>query len=110
MCSIRLLPLPFSLWAAHPRVSNRAHPDAFAPESGAWGRAGSARILLPSVIETVRRTEGLRAIARAGGRAVGFRHVLAMARSFAAVAQSSTTVKYRPTAALPTSNGLDSPG
>jgi len=25
----------------------RAHPDAFAPESGAWGRAGSTRVRLP---------------------------------------------------------------
>jgi hypothetical protein len=32
-----------------------------------------------------------------------------IARSFAAVAQSSTTVKYRATAARPTSNGLGSP-
>ena len=29
----------------------RAHPDAFAPESGAWGRAGSTRVRLASVDE-----------------------------------------------------------
>jgi len=29
----------------------RAHPDAFAPESGAWGRAGSTRVRLASVHE-----------------------------------------------------------
>ena len=29
----------------------RAHPDAFAPESGAWGRAGSTRVHLASVHE-----------------------------------------------------------
>jgi hypothetical protein len=29
----------------------RAHPDAFAPESGAWGRAGSTRVQLASVDE-----------------------------------------------------------
>ena len=29
----------------------RAHPDAFAPESGAWGRAGSTRVRLASVRE-----------------------------------------------------------
>ena len=29
----------------------RAHPDAFAPESGAWGRAGSTRVRLASVQE-----------------------------------------------------------
>jgi hypothetical protein len=28
-----------------------AHPDAFAPESGAWGRAGSTRVRLASVHE-----------------------------------------------------------
>src|SRR5262249_21548176 len=38
------------------------------------------------------------------------RYVLPTARTFAADAQSSTTVKYLPTAALPTSNGLASPG
>lgn len=27
----------------------RAHPDAFAPETGAWGRAGSTRVRLASV-------------------------------------------------------------
>ena len=27
----------------------RARPDAFAPESGAWGRAGSTRVRLASV-------------------------------------------------------------
>src|SRR3979411_3143544 len=27
----------------------RGHPDAFAPESGAWGRAGSRRVQLASV-------------------------------------------------------------
>jgi hypothetical protein len=29
----------------------RAHPDAFAPESGAWGRAGCTRVRLASVPE-----------------------------------------------------------
>ncbi len=29
----------------------RAQPDAFAPESGAWGRAGSTRVRLASVHE-----------------------------------------------------------
>ena len=29
----------------------RAHPDAFAPESGAWGRAGSTRVRLAAVHE-----------------------------------------------------------
>ena len=29
----------------------RAHPDAFAPESGAWGRAGCTRVTLASVHE-----------------------------------------------------------
>jgi hypothetical protein len=29
----------------------RAYPDAFAPESGAWGRAGSTRVRLASVPE-----------------------------------------------------------
>ena len=29
----------------------RDHPDAFAPESGAWGRAGSTRIRLASIDE-----------------------------------------------------------
>jgi hypothetical protein len=29
----------------------RAHPGAFAPESGAWGRAGSTRVRLASVHE-----------------------------------------------------------
>lgn len=29
----------------------RAHPDTFAPESGAWGRAGATRIRLASVHE-----------------------------------------------------------
>jgi hypothetical protein len=29
----------------------RAHPDAFAPESGAWGRAGSTRVRLAAVEE-----------------------------------------------------------
>jgi hypothetical protein len=29
----------------------RAHPDAFAPESGAWGRGGSTRVRLASVRE-----------------------------------------------------------
>ena len=29
----------------------RAHPDEFAPESGAWGRAGSTRVRLASVHE-----------------------------------------------------------
>jgi hypothetical protein len=29
----------------------RAHPDAFAPESGAWGRAGSTRVRLAAVPE-----------------------------------------------------------
>ena len=29
----------------------RAHPDAFAPESGAWGRAGCTRVRLASVHE-----------------------------------------------------------
>ena len=29
----------------------RAHPDACAPESGAWGRAGSTRVRLASVHE-----------------------------------------------------------
>jgi hypothetical protein len=29
----------------------RAHPDVFAPESGAWGRAGSTRVRLASVDE-----------------------------------------------------------
>ena len=29
----------------------RAHPDAFTPESGAWGRAGSTRVQLASVHE-----------------------------------------------------------
>jgi hypothetical protein len=29
----------------------RAHPDAFAPETGAWGRAGSTRVRLASVHE-----------------------------------------------------------
>ena len=29
----------------------RSHPDAFAPESGAWGRAGSTRVRLASVHE-----------------------------------------------------------
>jgi hypothetical protein len=29
----------------------RAHPDTFAPESGAWGRAGSTRVRLASVHE-----------------------------------------------------------
>jgi hypothetical protein len=29
----------------------RDHPDAFAPESGAWGRAGSTRVRLASVHE-----------------------------------------------------------
>ena len=29
----------------------RASPDAFAPESGAWGRAGSTRVRLASVHE-----------------------------------------------------------
>jgi hypothetical protein len=29
----------------------RAHPDAFAPESGAWGRAGSTRVQLALVQE-----------------------------------------------------------
>jgi hypothetical protein len=29
----------------------RAHPDAFAPESGAWGRSGSTRVRLASVHE-----------------------------------------------------------
>jgi hypothetical protein len=28
-----------------------AHPDAFTPESGAWGRAGSTRVRLASVDE-----------------------------------------------------------
>ena len=27
----------------------RAHPDAFVPETGAWGRAGSTRVRLASV-------------------------------------------------------------
>ena len=30
---------------------SRAHPDTFAPESGAWGRAGSTRVRLASVDE-----------------------------------------------------------
>jgi hypothetical protein len=29
----------------------RAHPDAFAPESGAWGRGGSTRVRLAAVHE-----------------------------------------------------------
>jgi hypothetical protein len=29
----------------------RAHPDAFAPESGAWGRGGSTRVRLAAVPE-----------------------------------------------------------
>jgi hypothetical protein len=29
----------------------RAHPDAFAPESGAWGRTGSTRVQLALVQE-----------------------------------------------------------
>jgi hypothetical protein len=29
----------------------RAHPDAFAPESGAWGRAGCTKVRLASVPE-----------------------------------------------------------
>jgi len=29
----------------------RAHPDAFAPESGAWGRAGATSVRLASVRE-----------------------------------------------------------
>ena len=29
----------------------RAHPDAFAPESGAWGRGGSTRVTLATVPE-----------------------------------------------------------
>ena len=29
----------------------RAHPDAFAPENGAWGRAGSTRVRLAAVDE-----------------------------------------------------------
>jgi hypothetical protein len=29
----------------------RAHPDAFLPESGAWGRNGSTRVVLASVEE-----------------------------------------------------------
>src|SRR5436190_22173205 len=33
------------------RQFTRAHPDAFAPESGAWGRAGSTRVRLASVDE-----------------------------------------------------------
>ena len=31
----------------------RAHPDTFAPESGAWGRAGCTRVTLKSVDEEV---------------------------------------------------------
>src|SRR5437773_11553089 len=29
----------------------RAHPSAFAPENGAWGRAGSTRVVLKAVDE-----------------------------------------------------------
>lgn len=29
------------------------HPDIFTPEAGAWGRAGSTRVLLPSAFEEV---------------------------------------------------------
>ena len=29
----------------------RAHPEAFGPETGAWGRAGSTRVLLAAVQE-----------------------------------------------------------
>jgi hypothetical protein len=31
----------------------RSHPDAFAPESGAWGRGGSTRVTLKAVDEEV---------------------------------------------------------
>ena len=40
-----------SLTPAQQQQLMHAHPDAFAPESGAWGRAGSTRVTLASIHE-----------------------------------------------------------
>ena len=40
-----------SLTPAQQKEFMRAHPGAFAPESGAWGRAGCTRVTLASIQE-----------------------------------------------------------